>query len=39
MVPFAHDKIDDNGRLTDPTTREKIGELVNALIAWTRRLK
>ena len=39
MVPFAQDKIDDKGRLTDPKTREKIGELVKALIAWARRLK
>ncbi len=39
MVPFAHEKIDDNGRLTDSTTREKVEELVQALIAWTRRLK
>jgi chromate reductase, NAD(P)H dehydrogenase (quinone) len=39
MVPFAQEKIDGNGRLTDPATREKIAELVEALIAWTRRLK
>ena len=39
MVPFAHKKIDDEGRLTDPTTREKIAELVRALIVWAQRLK
>ena len=39
MVPFAHEKIDDKGRLTDPTTREKIEELLKALIIWARRLK
>jgi chromate reductase len=39
MVPFAQEKFDADGRLTDPTTREKIGELVEALIDWTRRLK
>ena len=39
MVPFAHEKIDDNGRLRDPKTREKIAELVEALITWTRQLK
>jgi chromate reductase, NAD(P)H dehydrogenase (quinone) len=38
MVPFAHQKIDDKGRLTDAATREKIAELVAALITWTRQL-
>jgi hypothetical protein len=32
MVPFAHEKIDDKGRLTDPKTREKVEELITALI-------
>ena len=39
MVPFAQDKIDQNGRLTDPKTREKIKELLEALVVWTRKLK
>ena len=39
MVPVADEKIDDQGRLTDPQTRERIAELVKALIVWTRRLK
>ncbi len=39
MVPFAQEKIDDQGRLTDPKTREKIAELLESLIVWTRRLK
>ena len=39
MVPFAQDKIDDQGRLNDGKTREKIKELLDALIIWTRRLK
>lgn len=39
MVPFAQDKIDSNGRLTDGKTREKIKELLEALVAWTRKLK
>ena len=39
MVPFAQQKIDDKGRLTDAKTRGKIAELVEALIIWTRRLK
>jgi chromate reductase len=39
MVPFAQEKIDEQGRMTDPKTREKIAELVEALIVWARRLK
>jgi chromate reductase len=39
MVPFAQDKVDVNGRLTDEKTRKKIRELLESLIAWTRRMK
>jgi chromate reductase len=39
MVPFAQEKIDQNGRVTDQKTKEKIRELVESLIAWTRKLK
>jgi chromate reductase len=39
MVPFAHDKIDNQGRLTDQKTREFIAKLVEELVAWTQRLK
>ncbi len=39
MVPFAQDKIDPNGRLTDQKTREKIKELLQGLVAWTRKLQ
>jgi chromate reductase len=39
MVPFAQEKIDKDGKVTDPETREKIGELLESLVAWTRRLK
>jgi chromate reductase len=39
MVPFAQEKIDDKGRLTDPKTTEKIGDWLEALIIWARRLK
>jgi chromate reductase len=39
MVPFAQEKIDQNGRVTDPKTREKIKELLEALVTWTRKLK
>lgn len=39
MVPFAADKVDDSGRVTDAKTRQKIKELVESLVAWTIRLK
>ncbi len=37
MVPFAQDKVDGNGRLTDEKTRKKIRELLESLVAWTKR--
>ncbi|MCZ7380988.1 MAG: NAD(P)H-dependent oxidoreductase [Candidatus Methanoperedens sp.] len=39
VVTFAGEKIDDKGRVTDEKTREKIKELLKALVAWTTRLK
>jgi chromate reductase, NAD(P)H dehydrogenase (quinone) len=39
MVPFAQDKIDPNGKIHDPATKEKIKELLTALVIWTRKLK
>jgi chromate reductase, NAD(P)H dehydrogenase (quinone) len=39
MVPFAQDKIDKDGNVTDEKTREKIRELLENLVAWTRRLR
>lgn len=39
MVPYAQDKIDKDGKVTDEKTRQKIGELLENLVAWTRRLK
>jgi chromate reductase len=39
MVPLAYEKIDQNGRLTDQKTREKIKELLEALVIWTKKLK
>lgn len=39
MVSSAQDKIDANGNITDPKTKEKIKELLEALVAWTRRFK
>ena len=38
MVSFANKKIDEDGKVTDPETREKIRELLGALIFWTRKL-
>jgi len=39
MVPFAQEKIDKEGKLTDQKIREKIRELLESLVAWTQRLK
>jgi chromate reductase len=39
MVPFAQDKIDQDGRVTDEKTRQKIKELLESLVSWTKRLK
>ena len=39
IIPYANKRIDENGRLTDETTREKIKELLEALATWTVRLR
>jgi chromate reductase len=39
IVPFAKDKFDENGRLKDDTTRTRIRELLENLVAWTKKLK
>jgi len=39
MVPFAQDKIDDNGRVKDEKTRQKVSELLVSLVSWTKRTK
>jgi chromate reductase len=39
MVSAAQEKIDQNGRVTDPKTREKIKELLESLVTWTRKFK
>jgi chromate reductase len=39
MVARAHEKFDAAGRLTDDKTREFVRKLLEALAAWTRRLK
>jgi len=38
MVPFAQEKIDKEGKLTDQKIREKIRGLLESLVAWTQRL-
>jgi chromate reductase len=39
MVPFAQDKVDGYGRMTDEKTRKKIRELLQSLVVWTKRMK
>ena len=39
MIANASAKFDEQGNLTDPKTSEKIKELLEALVDWTRRLK
>ena len=38
-VNFADEKIDEDGRVTDGETREKIRQLLESLVAWTKRLR
>jgi len=39
IVASADEKIDEKGRVTDKKTRDKIRELLETLVDWTRRLK
>ena len=39
IVSYCEDKIDPSGRVTDGHTREKIRQLLQALVPWTRRLR
>ncbi len=39
MVPFAREKFAENGQLKDDTTRARIRELLENLVAWTKKLK
>ncbi len=39
MVPFAAEKFDAAGNLTDAKARQKITELLRALMAWTQKLR
>jgi chromate reductase len=38
MVPFAAEKFDSSGRLTDEKARELVQQLLSVLEKWTRRL-
>ena len=38
QVPTAQEKVDAEGRITDEFTRKKVAELVEALVAWARRI-
>jgi chromate reductase len=38
LVPAVQDKVDQAGRVTDEQTRDRIADLIRALVAWTRRL-
>jgi len=39
IVPFAAEKIDEKGRVTDEKTREKIRKLLENLVKWVERLR
>jgi chromate reductase len=39
MVPSVQDKVDGSGRVTDEKTQKKIRELLESLVAWTKRLE
>jgi chromate reductase len=38
MIGAAHEKFDSDGNLTDEATRKIIGQAVEALVEWTKRL-
>ena len=39
MVPSAHERVDENGRLTDEKARALIRQLLDSLAAWALKLK
>ncbi len=39
MINSAHEKFDEDGNLKDEYAREKISELLQALVEWTTKLK
>jgi len=38
MIPFAQEKFDSRGVLSDEKTLQKIRELIEGLVAWTTKL-
>ena len=39
ILPFAQDKFDANGKLTDENTKKFLRQLLQNLADWTRRLR
>jgi chromate reductase len=39
MIASADDRFDEQGNLTDESTQQHIGKMLEALVAWTRRLQ
>jgi chromate reductase len=39
LVARAHEKFDADGKLTDEATRKHVRQLLESLVAWTRRLR
>lgn len=38
MIPFASQQFDEKGNLLDPHTKEKIKEIVEALVLWAKKM-
>ncbi len=39
MIPMIQDKFDASGNITDAPTKEKVEEMINALVSWTKEMK
>ena len=39
MMPSARERVDEQGNVTDETTRQLIQQLLEALVQWTRKLR
>ena len=39
MVAFANKKVNENGNLIDETTKKLVKELLESLVAWTKKLR
>jgi chromate reductase len=39
MMPFAGDNVDADGNVINEQTKQRIRELLEALVQWTRQLK